>query len=507
MAAGDRCDIFVIGGGPAGATAARLLASWGWSVVLAHRAAPARQGLAESLPSSTRKLLAFLHLLAVVESGHFHPNSGNAGAWAGAPRKTPSSAEGFHVPRPAFDALLRRESAAAGARIVNGVVRRVQLGEPHRIEYATDAGIAACTATMVLDCSGRAGIVARRGFRQADARYRTIAIAAEWDCPEWPVEEQTRTVIESYRCGWAWSVPLSATRRQCTVMIDPSAIDRRERAADAFPPPLSDCSCARPRAHAALSRTYTREIAQAREIASRLSGATQTSAAWACDASIYHAPRAGGSGVLLVGDAASFVEPLSSAGVKKAMTSAWRAAVVANTCLTNANMAGAATDFHVQREHEIYADCQRRSARFFREAADWHTSAFWSSRVETAQTTAPPTGGDTAAIHRAFARLRAAPRLDLRLASALRFTSVPDIEGREVVLREAVVMPDDEQAVRFAAGVDLAALARLAVACDEVPALFSAYTAHVGPVPMDHLLTGLSLLVARQALIHEDAGS
>ena len=61
--------------------------------------------------------------------------------------------------------------------------------------------------------------------------------------------------------------------------------------------------------------------------------------------------------------------------------------------------------------------------------------------------------------------------------------------------------------MRFAAGVNLAALARLAVACDEVPALFSAYTARVGPVPMDGLLTGLSLLVARQALIHKDARS
>ncbi len=491
MAAGDRCDVFVIGGGPAGATAARLLASWGWSVIVAHRAAPARHGLAESLPSSTRKLLAFLDLLDAVESKRFHPNSGNAGAWAGSPRQTPSSAEGFHVPRPAFDALLRRESAAAGARLVEGVVRRVQLGEPHRVAYATDAGMATCAARIVLDCSGRAGIVARRGFRQADARYRTIAIAAEWDCPAWPAGEHTRTVIESYGDGWAWSVPLSATRRQCTVMIDPSAIGARGRSTEPF----------------TLHRTYAREMARAHEITSRLTGATQASAAWACEASVYHAPRAGDRGVLLVGDAASFIEPLSSAGVKKAMTSAWRAAVVANTCLTNADMASAAVDLYVQREREIYADCESRAGQFFRDAANWHTSAFWSSRAEAAKTAAPAIAGREAAVRGAFDRLCAAPRLDLRLSSALRFTSVADIEGREVVWREAVVMPGDHQAVRFAAGVNLAALARLAVACDEVPALLSAYTAHVGPVPMDGLLTGLSLLVARQALISEDARS
>jgi hypothetical protein len=82
-----------------------------------------------------------------------------------------------------------------------------------------------------------------------------------------------------------------------------------------------------------------------------------------------------------------------------------------------------------------------------------------------------------------------------------------DIEGREVVLREGLVLPGDDRPVRFAAGVNLPALVRLAAECDEVPALFSAYNTHVGPVPMDGLLTGLSLLVARHALISEDARS
>jgi len=491
MAPSDRCDVFVIGGGPAGATAARLLAAWGWSVIVAHRIAPACRGLAESLPASTRKLLEFLDLLHAVESGPFHPNTGNAGAWAGTPRETPTADAGFHVRRPVFDALMRREASAAGSRIVPGIVRRVELGEPHRIEYVSGGTAATCTASIVLDCSGRAGVVARRGFRRADARYRTLAVAADWDCPAWPAVEQTRTVIESYRDGWAWSVPVSARQRQCTVMVDPAALGSRQQSADRL----------------ALQRAYSRELARSGEIESRLAGATQTSPPWACDASVYEAARAADRGVLLVGDAASFIEPLSSAGVKKAMTSAWRAAVVANTCLANAAMAGAAVDFYSDRERAVYADCERRAGQFFQDAAACHASAFWSSRAQVTARTAAATERRADAVRGAFDRLRAAPRLDLRLASSLRFTSIADIEGRQVVLREAVVMPDDEEPMRFAAGVNLAALARLAVACDEVPALFSAYTARVGPVPMDGLLTGLSLLVARQALIHKDARS
>ena len=59
MRVADQCDVVVIGAGPAGSTAAQLLASWGWSVVLVHRDA-GRHSLAESLPPSTRKLFAFL---------------------------------------------------------------------------------------------------------------------------------------------------------------------------------------------------------------------------------------------------------------------------------------------------------------------------------------------------------------------------------------------------------------------------------------------------------------
>src|SRR6202035_6181790 len=128
----------VIGGGPAGATAARLIASWGWSVVVAHHCPPGRPRLAESLPSSTRKLLAFLGQLDAIEGAHFHPNGGNASRWGGERRDARTHDAGFHVERSAFDAVLRREAAVAGARVVDAIVRRVEIGEPHRIEYAAD---------------------------------------------------------------------------------------------------------------------------------------------------------------------------------------------------------------------------------------------------------------------------------------------------------------------------------------------------------------------------------
>jgi flavin-dependent dehydrogenase len=487
-------DVFIIGGGPAGAAAARLLASWGWSVVVAHRPSRSHSSLAESLPASTRKLLAHIGLLDVVEQAAFHPNFGNVSRWAETPHTTNTGTSGFHVLRSEFDALLRRAAAAAGARLVDAVVRRVDEGEPRRLEYVTAGGrIQAVRARYVLDCSGRAGIVARRGWRRPETSYRTTAIAADWESSAWPANEQAHTIVESYGDGWAWSVPVSSTRRQFTAMID-------HRIA----------------AGAALNDVYARELGKTRELAARLRGARQTSQPWACDASLYDAVRAADTGLLLVGDAASFIEPLSSAGVKKALTSAWRAAVVVNTCLSKAEMAAAAHDFFSGREREIYAECRRRSAAFFRHAAAAHESRFWSSRADglttpadEAATTASDeqtlTSDET--VQAAFDSLRSAARIRLRPSPALRVEPVAMIEGREVVMREALRFPGLERPVRYASGVDLPALVGLTDVCHDIPALISNYQSRVGPIPVEHLLTGVSLLVARHALVNELAGS
>jgi flavin-dependent dehydrogenase len=508
MRVADQCDVVVIGAGPAGSIAAQLLASWGRSVVVIHREAVGRS-LAESLPSSTRKLFAFLGQLARVDAAGFHPNNGNVACWAGASRVTRTPDSGFHVSRAAFDRVLREAATAAGARLVDAVVRRVDVGSPTRVTYAAPrGGVMSVHARYVLDCSGRVGVVARRGWRRADARYRTLAIAAEWECPDWPEDERTQTLVESFGSGWAWSVPLSRTRRQCTVMVERGV---QVQGAGAFLPAPNPKKGSRP-----LYR-YASEVAKTTELRARLTGATEVAAPWACDASIYDCTQAADQGVLLVGDAASFIEPLSSAGVKKALLSAWRAAVVTNTCLKDASLAGAARELYSRRERQVYADCQQRSRAFFAEAAAAYGSPFWSTRADHAPSDGSPAdaGGEwtddalarDAAVRRAFDYLRASERVRLQPAPALRIEPVAAIEGREVVMRDALIVPGLDSPLRFAAGVDLPALARLARAGADVPALIAAYHAEIGPVPVTGLLTGLSLLVAHHALVAEGSPS
>jgi hypothetical protein len=57
--------------------------------------------------------------------------------------------------------------------------------------------------------------------------------------------------------------------------------------------------------------------------------------------------------------------------------------------------------------------------------------------------------------------------------------------------------------LHYAAGVDLAQLARIVARCADVPAIIAAYRDKVAPVPIAGVLTGLSFLIARQALVTE----
>lgn len=478
-------DVVVIGGGPAGATAAALLAAWGRSVVVVHHESDV-PSLAESLPVSTRKLLGFLGQIAAVDAASFHPNEGNVSHWAERDAVASTEVAGYHVSRAVFDRVLREHARAQGARFVDAHVRRVDQSSPMAVEAVGSNGVVSCRGRFVLDCSGRAGVVARRGLRRAESGYRTLAVAAEWTCEGWPEGERTHTVVESYPDGWAWSVPLSPLRRQCTVMLDAGRTTIRK----------TD-----------LERLYAEELGKARQISSRLSGAAKNGSVWACDASVYDCVSAFDGDALLVGDAASFVEALSSGGVKKALSSAWTASVVVNTCLARPAMCDTAKEFHDRRERQVFGEYARWSAEFFREAADAYHDPFWTTRADFGSSVSTrgvsPSDFDLerdANVRITFERLRDAPNICLAPGPLLTYANAAVIEDREIVLREGIVVPGFEAPVRFAAGVNLPELIRLAPECRDMPSLAEAYERRVAAVDPRELLIGLSFLVTRGAL-------
>jgi len=492
-------DAVVIGGGPAGAAAGRLLAAWGHSVTIFDHSAPRARGLAESIPPSTHKLLAEIGLLDAVERGGFLRGRGNTVWWASAdprietfrlrasgasagqvgppslaasqasPRETPVLGLGYQVFRPDFDRALLDSAASAGARVqTNARVRHVAFAEQHAtVDYDHEGRASRIEARLVLDCSGRAGVVARR-FRRVQPGHRTYALVGVWERERWDLPDDTHTVVETFEDGWAWSVPVSATVRHVGVMVGP--------------PSLNDAR-------------YSDAIAKTAALRRLLDGAILRHE-WACDASLYYSEAYAGPQFFLVGDAGSFNDPLSSFGVKKALASAWLAAVAAHTSLLDSGRQTVARDFFSNWERGVYATHLRRSRDFARAALAAHPSAFWAARADV---DIPAPSDDEDDIPAGPVRFGTTSPLALRYADEVRFEDRPVVRGREIVLEKAFA-----GGIRFAQHVDLVTLAEIACQSNRVPDLFEKYCQRCAPVPLPNIVGGLSLLVAR-GILHERA--
>ena len=125
-------DVAVIGGGPAGSAAARLLASWGQSVIVLARS-PRQPALAESLPPSCFKLFDEIGVRAAIDRTGFIRATGNTVQWADRARRVElfdRAGLGYQVARDRFDEVLLDGAQAAGASVERDVSVREATLEP-----------------------------------------------------------------------------------------------------------------------------------------------------------------------------------------------------------------------------------------------------------------------------------------------------------------------------------------------------------------------------------------
>lgn len=451
-------EVTVLGGGPAGGAASLLLTSWGHRVKLITKAGVDHR-LAVSLPPSVDKLFAAIGVSDAIDRANFIRSTGNTVWWGASSRveRFASGALGWQVDVSQLAHVILQRAIAAGVLVERQLVSEVPSG-------------------LVLDCTGRSGVVARaKNVRRLDQGHRTIALVGEWQRnDQWPVPDDTHTLIESYDDGWMWSVPVGEGVRHIAAMVDPqrSGLARGGSRKD----------------------IYGAEIAKTHEFKRLTAGASLVDGPWGWDASQYDASEYAGDGWLLVGDAGSFIDPLSSAGVKKALASAWLSAVVAHTCLTSPSMTSHALSFFSDREREIATHLQRESVRFMSEAATGHSHAFWADRSE--EDDAP---SDRDEIRRAFERLRVADRLAVRIGSGISIAPKPIIRGRELVL-EPHVLP---AGIRYVSGIDLVVLLELGPSATQVPDLYDAYVKRAGSASLHDFLSALATAFARGWLVAE----
>lgn len=420
-------DVCVIGGGPAGATAARRLAQLGHRVCLIERAAYPNHKVGAALQPNIIPLLDALGLRERVEAAPFVRPASVANRWAGEVEvvEFAHGARGFVVDRARFDQILLDAAAEAGVALL----RPARASRPAAsadgawdIDVRADGGARRVKAAFVVDATGKGSAVAGKRERCSPPM---LALNAYWRGVK---ADASQVLIEAGRDEWFWGATLPDGTFNAMVFLDPA----RCRAA----------------AGGNLESLYRSLLADTSLFRRCLSG-TLTAAVSGCDASSYAEAHPVTARSIKVGESGFSVDPLSSQGVQAAITSGLRAAVVVNTILRSESDAAAAAQFYRDRQAEAVARHASFAARYYSEAHLRHGGQFWRMRAGAEPEPRRAQGGETARPHKA---------LRLRLSGESALVATPCVVGDFVRSVPALVHPGVERPVAYFGSVEASSL-------------------------------------------------
>jgi flavin-dependent dehydrogenase len=311
-------DVAIIGGGPAGSTAATLLARAGRRVIVLEREKFPRFHIGESLlPFSTQ---AF-DRLGVREKldrtfipkfgGEIISSCGSRGVrfyFKGGYRSNRDRA--YQVTRSEFDKLLLDHSRENGAEVrEETTVKNITFSdEDVKLDIETSAGTAAVIeARYLIDCSGRQTVIGNFfNLKKTYDHLQKFSVFAHYENVD-RLPGIDATLIRMVRGAdrWFWMIPLTEKRISIGVVMDTAAF----RAAKLAP-------------EAALEKF----IAEQPMMADRMQKAERVSPVYSAGDYSYRNKKLFGDRWLLAGDAAGFIDPVFSSGVFMAIMSAEKAA-------------------------------------------------------------------------------------------------------------------------------------------------------------------------------------
>ena len=361
----ETVEVVIVGAGPAGSTMATHLASRGHDVLLLDAQPFPRWAVGESLTPKILKPLERNGVRRLVEEAGFNRMTGHTHLW-----ETPELIEtdfdngvGFQVDRAIFDQILSDHAVESGARFMSGItVLRTTVieGRVNGVEWRNaDGKTGRLAARLVVDATGGVGVLAR----QHELRYpldwpTTVAVVGYLSGDD---DVGTRTLVEAFDDGWIWSFILADGRRGIALFVDPADSKRM--------------------AGANIAQNWLHRLEAAQSLRNYLREAEIVVAPACFDVSWYSSHTRGKTGLLIIGDAADFVDPISSQGVFRAMDGAHRAAIAADEILNHEGKTDAAIRWYDRmedRSSSAYAEQMRQS---YEVAGSWQKSAFFAGRL------------------------------------------------------------------------------------------------------------------------------
>ena len=310
-------QVLVIGGGPAGSTAATLLAREGFDVTLVERDVFPRYHIGESLLPSCLEVLDMTGAREKIEAYGFQRKGGGYFSWGTdswvldfAPLRYPYS---FQVVRSEFDQLMLEHAKSQGVKVFEGTEIRSLSFDGDRPRSATWSQVVGGSDTgeisfdYLVDASGRAGVIAMHYLknRRYHNAFQNVAIWGYWTgtgrmsfAPEGAIANG------AVPDGWLWGIPLHNGTMSVGLVLHKTTFKEKRQQFDS------------------LEQIYLEAIDSCPLIADLVKpGKLVTNMRTEQDYS-YIAGSVTGPGYFLVGDAACFIDPLLSTGVHLATHSA-----------------------------------------------------------------------------------------------------------------------------------------------------------------------------------------